>query len=81
MTNVNGVLYFSATNGSAVNGQELWKSDGTDAGTTIVKDINARPANGSFGDFYVVNNTLFLLLQTLSMVLNYGKATAPMLVL
>ena len=31
LTNVNGELYFAASNG--VNGQELWKSDGTPGGT------------------------------------------------
>ena len=36
--NVNGTLYFRATDGG--NGLELWKSDGTAAGTAIVKDIN-----------------------------------------
>jgi ELWxxDGT repeat protein len=32
-----GALYFPANNG--VNGQELWKSDGTNGGTTMVADI------------------------------------------
>jgi ELWxxDGT repeat protein len=35
-------LYFAATNG--VQGNELWKSDGTTTGTTIVKDINPNAA-------------------------------------
>ena len=30
-------IYFGATNGRA--GHELWKSDGTSDGTTMVKDI------------------------------------------
>ena len=34
---VNGVLYFTAFDGT--NGRELWKSDGTDTGTVMVKDI------------------------------------------
>jgi ELWxxDGT repeat protein len=37
LTEVNGVLYFVAL--SAGKGYELWKSDGTEAGTVIVKDI------------------------------------------
>lgn len=41
LTNVNGVLYFMAY-GSG--GYELWKSDGSDAGTLRVKDI--RPGSG-----------------------------------
>jgi ELWxxDGT repeat protein/VCBS repeat-containing protein len=39
LTNFNGALYFVADNG--VDGRELWKSDGTDAGTVMVKDIHA----------------------------------------
>lgn len=34
--NVNGTLFFGA---SEMNGYELWKSDGTTAGTVIIKDI------------------------------------------
>ena len=37
-TRMNGMLYFMADNG--VTGMELWKSDGTTAGTVLVKDIN-----------------------------------------
>lgn len=36
LANVNGVLYFAADDG--VNGMELWKSDGTPAGTVLVGD-------------------------------------------
>src|SRR5262249_12491067 len=37
LTDFNGTLFYSATD--ATNGRELWKSDGTAAGTTIVKNI------------------------------------------
>lgn len=35
--NVNGTLFFSATNGT--NGFQLWKSNGTSSGTVVVKDV------------------------------------------
>ena len=59
-TNVNGTLYFSANDGK--HGFELWKSDGTAAGTVMVKDIN--PGSGDFcswraGGFTNVNGTLY----------------------
>ena len=37
LTNVNGTLFFTANDGT--HGHELWKSDGTAAGTVLVKDI------------------------------------------
>ena len=37
MVNVNGTLYFTAND--QIHGQELWRSDGTEAGTVLVKDI------------------------------------------
>ena len=37
-TSVNGIIFFIANDGT--NGYGLWKSDGTGAGTTMVKDIN-----------------------------------------
>ncbi|HMX11874.1 MAG TPA: hypothetical protein PKE61_13295, partial [Burkholderiaceae bacterium] len=45
LTNVGGTLYFGANDGS--NGDELWKSDGSAAGTSMVKNINP----GSSGSY------------------------------
>jgi ELWxxDGT repeat protein len=36
-TNVNGTLFFAARDAAGI---ELWQSDGTEAGTTLVKDID-----------------------------------------
>jgi ELWxxDGT repeat protein len=42
LTTFGGFVYFAATDG--VNGRELWRTDGTSAGTTLVADIN--PGSG-----------------------------------
>mgnify|MGYP001247202400 FL=1 len=57
LTNVNGTLFFAAYD--ATNGYELWKSDGTEAGTVMVKDI--LPGIASSSPYYLtnVNGTLF----------------------
>ena len=57
LTAVGGTLYFTANDG--VHGQELWQSDGTEAGTVLVKDI--RPGgDGSSPDYLAfVNGALF----------------------
>lgn len=55
-----GSVLFSADDGSAAHGRELWKSDGSSAGTVLLKDINpgvglaSNPAN-----FTNVNGTIF----------------------
>ncbi len=46
LTNVDGVLYFTASDGQ--NGNELWKSDGTASGTVMVYDINTTATGGTF---------------------------------
>ena len=51
MTNVNGTLFFSADDGK--HGWELWKSDGTAAGTMMVTDIN--PGGGGCSPQSLVN--------------------------
>ena len=45
---VDGFVYFSANDG--VHGYELWRTDGTEAGTTMVKDINQGENSTSHGD-------------------------------
>jgi len=58
---VNGTLFFNAI--TATDGAELWKSDGTTAGTVMVKDI-ALGANGSNPWFLTnLNGTLFFTAQ------------------
>ncbi len=51
LTEVNGTLLFTADDG--VHGVELWKSNGTDAGTVLVKDIV--PGAGGLGPFGLRN--------------------------
>jgi ELWxxDGT repeat protein len=56
LTVLNGKLYFGADD--SVNGKELWRSDGTEAGTELVKDINPGP-DGSYLYGINVNGALF----------------------
>jgi MYXO-CTERM domain-containing protein len=51
----NDILFFAD---DGVNGNELWKSDGTPAGTAIVKDLNAGAASGSTLQFANVSPVL-----------------------
>ena len=57
MVTVNNTLYFVANDGT--NGYELWKSDGTAAGTVIVKDIVPGSGNSYPSNLRNVNGALF----------------------
>lgn len=58
LVNLNGTLFFTAS--QSATGRELWKSNGTEAGTVLVKDI--RPGALSSGPELLIaaGNTLFL---------------------
>ena len=60
MTEYNGNLYFQAR-ASTSSGVELFKTDGTQAGTTLFADIMTAPSAGSYPEnFTVFQNQLFL---------------------
>jgi len=44
LADLNGVAHFYASDGTT--GRELWRSDGTRAGTSLVRDIRPGPASG-----------------------------------
>ena len=56
MVSLGNILYFIANDG--INGEELWRSDGTATGTNMVKDINT--SGSSFPSRLInVNGTLY----------------------
>ena len=56
-TAFNGRVYFSADDGE--NGKELWVTDGTTAGTNIVKDINSGENSSFPTSLTTFNNRLY----------------------
>ena len=54
---VNGTLYFTMS--TPTTGSELWKSDGTVAGTVLVRDILPGPTGSGVANLTNVNGTLF----------------------
>src|SRR5690606_16344846 len=54
----NGEMYFSATNEL---GTEVWKTDGTEAGTVMVKDIRPGPESSiaTFAIFKIFNGRVY----------------------
>jgi ELWxxDGT repeat protein len=57
LTEVNGTLYFRAYD--PTNGYELWKSDGTSAGTVLVRDIHSGGSSSRPSFLTNVNGTLY----------------------
>jgi ELWxxDGT repeat protein len=58
----NNKIYFNGI--SATYGKELWVTDGTDLGTSLVKDINTGSASSSPENFIVFNNALYFFATT-----------------
>jgi ELWxxDGT repeat protein/VCBS repeat-containing protein len=69
LTAVGNLLYFTANDGN--NGVELWQSDGTEAGTTIVADLNQVP--DSTGSAFSGNANLTVIGTTLYFTANDGN--------
>ncbi|HVJ86991.1 MAG TPA: ELWxxDGT repeat protein, partial [Caulifigura sp.] len=58
-----GELYFTADDGGG-SGFELWKTDGTVAGTQLVKDIVPGPLGSSASDYVAVGDLFFFTATT-----------------
>ena len=69
---IGGTAYFSAVD--SVNGQELWKTDGTAAGTVLVKDINPGSLSSSPSGLRNVGGTLFFYASTAATGLELWKS-------
>jgi ELWxxDGT repeat protein len=64
ITNIEGTLYFGADDG--VHGQELWRSDGTAAGTVLVQDIAPGSAASSPYYFTTAGPRMFFIAENAS---------------
>ena len=72
---LNNVMYFAATDGLQAHGRELWRSDGTAAGTSMVKDIapGFDPNTGNANEF-----TLAISLRSeINSSSSHGRTTQP----
>jgi ELWxxDGT repeat protein len=56
----NGISYFLFTANTTAEGLELWKSDGTIAGTVLLKDINTGVQSSNPGNFSPLNSSTIL---------------------
>ena len=63
VTAIGNTYYFTGP-GDAQVGNELWKTDGTEAGTMLVKDISPGAASTEFNKLTVMNNILYFIADT-----------------
>jgi ELWxxDGT repeat protein len=55
--NLNGMLFFIANDGT--HGLELWKSDGSEGGTQLIKDLTPGAANSTITSLVTLGNSVF----------------------
>jgi ELWxxDGT repeat protein len=82
LIDVNGTLYFNAF--ESTTGRELWRSDGTEAGTVLVRDIVVGPGSSRPSQLTLANDTLFFSADTnefgLELWKSNGTATSTVIV-
>ena len=71
---MNGFLFFTPF---GPGGIELWRSDGTAAGTARVKDINPGSGSSRPANLTVLNGVLYFSANGPALAARSGAATAP----
>lgn len=64
LTNFNGVLYFGLSESDPFRDVRLWKSDGTDEGIVLVKELYPDRTNFNITSSININGTLYFIVST-----------------